>query len=148
MSDTQIAIASSSDTLFKDGTFSICPSPFFQVVFYSAKVGENTFPIATALLPNKLEATYRDVLELIRDVCEQNGKSVDFIYCHSDCEQGILNAVKAVFPNIQSRLCRFHVTDAIRRYANGIGLRSMIKRQKDLKDFYGRVQQMTQRLVG
>ena len=97
MSDTQVEIAAASDTLFIDGTFSICPSPFFQVVFCSAKVGENVFPIATALLPNKLEATYRDVLELIRDVCEENGKSLDFIYCHSDCEQGILNAVRVSF---------------------------------------------------
>ena len=53
MSDIQIDIAAAADSIFIDGTFSIVPAPFYQVLFIVAKVGENTYPIATALLPNK-----------------------------------------------------------------------------------------------
>ena len=104
MSDVQIEIASSADTIFIDGTFSTCPAPFFQIVYITAKVDENNDPIATALLPNKLETTYKDVLKLVCDVCEENGKPLDFTYVHSDCEPGLVNNVKANLPNVQPRL--------------------------------------------
>ena len=66
MSDIQMEIAATVDSIFLDGTFSISPKPFYQVVFITGKVEDNVFPIATALLPNKLEATYREVLEKIK----------------------------------------------------------------------------------
>ena len=142
MSDIQMDIAASSQTIFMDGTFAICPFPFYQVVFFSAKVGDNVYPIATALLPNKLEATYKDVLQLIKDVFTENNKVFDPVYVHSDCEFAILNAVKAIFPNAQNRLCRFHVNDAIRRNGDSYALRPLIKTKKPLKDFYRRITQI------
>ena len=47
MTDDQIEIAGQTDTIFVDGTFWICPHPFFQVFIISAKVGQNVFPMAT-----------------------------------------------------------------------------------------------------
>lgn len=58
MSEAQIDIAASSDSLFLDGTFAICPEPFYQVVFLRCKVGENRYTVGTAFLPNKRETTY------------------------------------------------------------------------------------------
>ena len=142
MTDVQIQIAAEADTIFIDGTFSTCPAPFFQIVYITAKVGENTYPVATALLPNKLEETYKDVVELFCAVCEEHGMPVDFVFVHSDCEPGLINGVKAVLPNIQPRLCRFHIVDAIRRKANSLGLRPLINRSSDMKIFYGRLQQI------
>ena len=142
MSDLQMDIAASSQTFFIDGTFAICPFPFYQVVFFNAKVGENVFCIATALLPNKLEATYKDVLQLIKDVFAENNKVFDPVYFHSDCEFTILNAIEAIFPNAQKRLCRFHVNDAVRRNKDEYALRPLIKTKKPLKDFYRRIFQI------
>ena len=142
MSDAQLGIADSADSIFVDGTFSICPQPFYQVLFINAKFGENVYQLATALLPNKLETTYREVLELLRDVVAENGKSLDPLYAHSDCEMAIINAIKFVFPNTQIRLCRFHIVDASRRYANSIGARPLINRHQDFKTFYHRSRQI------
>ena len=142
MSDTQLEIASSCTSLFVDGTFSICPHPFFQVLFVTGKVGINKFPIATALLPNKLEATYKETFFLIKDICAKNNNDLDVLYVHSDCEQGLINAIKAAFPDAQIRLCRFHIVDAIRRHANSNGLRPIINRRSDFKKFYARVRQI------
>ena len=73
MTDEQFQIAAEADTIFIDGTFSTCPAPL-----PSSKVGENTYP---ALLPNKLEETYEDVVELFWAVCEEHGVPVDFFFC-------------------------------------------------------------------
>ena len=55
MSAVMILIAMAAVCLFLDGTFAICPFPFYQIVFLRAKVGQNIYTIATALLPNKQE---------------------------------------------------------------------------------------------
>ena len=147
MSDTQVEAALLSDTLFIDGTFSIAPEPFFQVVFLRGKVGENRFTLATALLPNKQEQTYVDMLMKVVETCEidsegNEGRSLNFEFAHSDCELGIVNAEKRVFPTCKPKSCRFHVVDAIRRFANNCGLRKVIKQRPDFKRFYGRIRQI------
>ena len=142
MSDVQIDIATNCTSVFLDGTFSIAPKPFYQVVFIHGKVGNNKYPIATALLPNKLEKTYREVLEKIRDLCAEQGKPLDPTYFHSDCEMAIINAIRAVFPRATPRLCRFHITDGIRRNGNTGGLRPIINKNHSFKQFYKRVQQI------
>ena len=144
MSPTQVEIASQCDSLFIDGTFSITPEPFFQVLFINGKNSDNdnVFPIATALMPNKLETSYRDVLEKIQDICQEHGYELEFVYAHCDCEYAIINAIRVVFPCVQVRLCRFHVVDAIRRQADGRGLRRVINSHSDFKKLYTRSRQV------
>ena len=141
MTDDQIEIAGQTDTIFVDGTFSICPHPFFQVFIVSAKVGQNVFPMATALMPNKLQSSYRDLFEKIKIICEEKGE-IDFVHIHSDCEQGILNATKEVFPNAENHLCRFHVVDVQRKNANTFGLRPIINQNSEFKNFYASQRQI------
>ena len=85
---------------------------------------------------------YIELLEKFTNVCEEAGKSIDFIFVHHDCEQAIINAVKKVFPNACSRLCRFHVIDSIRRHADRLGLRKLLKTRPDLRRFYARIRQI------
>jgi hypothetical protein len=65
MSPTQIEIAFAGESLFIDGTFSMCPFPFYQVLFLRTRVGSNRYIICTCLLPNKQEQTYHDVFAKI-----------------------------------------------------------------------------------
>ena len=83
MSEAQMEAAVEADTANIDGTFTMCPEPFFQVVFLRVKVGENRFTVATALLPNKQEKTYTEVLEKLVEVCASAGKELDFVFVHS-----------------------------------------------------------------
>ena len=57
MSDVQRDIAIASDTLLIDGTFYITPEPFYQCVILRCKIGNNTYTVGTALLPNKEQKT-------------------------------------------------------------------------------------------
>ena len=138
MSDAQIEIASASNSLFIDGTFSIAPEPFYQVIFMTGIVGGNKFPIATALLSNMLQSTYREILQKLQDVCQENNQPVDFIFIHSDCEQAVINAVKEVFPDSQPKLCRFHILDAERRWLDKKGLRTFVNSNVTFRRFYRR----------
>ena len=76
------------------------------------------------------------------DVCASAGKILDFTYFHCDCERGIINAVKSVFPNAQIKLCRFHVVDAMRRNGNQMGFRKVMNQHADCKKFFSRVRQI------
>ena len=84
MADYGIEAASRCDSLFIDGTFSTCPFPFFQTVTLLGKVGEKVFLLGWALLPNKLESTYKDVLHIFRDTCSTAGKDLDFSFIYMD----------------------------------------------------------------
>ena len=86
--------------------------------------------------PNKLEQTYVDVLEFLKQVCVSAGFPLDFLYVHSDAERGILNAVKQCFPLADHRICHFHVADAIRRHMMSLGLKVLLKTHKDFFHFY------------
>ena len=138
--DVQLTILAASKSVFVDATFSITPVPFYQVLFISALVGENAYPVATALMPNKLEASYVEVFNLLLAACDENGLELDVENAHSDCETGLINAVKKAFPNARNQLCRFHVVDA--SHANGQGLRSILNTNSEFKLFYARVRQI------
>ena len=76
------------------------------------------------------------------DVVKAAGKTLNFVYVHCDCEQAIINAVRAIFPDAEIKLCRFHIVDAVRRNFNSIGLRTLMKHLGDLRRFYARVGQI------
>ena len=90
-------------------------------------------------MPNKLETSYKEVLQLMKEMCFQKGHNLDITYIHSDCERAILNATKNVFPNTENRLCIFHIFDALGRGADVRGVRKLIHKNLDLKSFYTRV---------
>ena len=138
MSDTGTEIGSQMTAVKIDCTFGITSEPFYQTLYMLGEVGDNNFHVATAFMPNKLEETYIDVFAKIKSVCEENGRSMDMVYVHCDCEQALMNAIKAEFPNAQIRLCRFHVVDAIRRNVNTGGLRPLVNRNDNFKQFYYR----------
>ena len=106
MSKVQATIGGQSTSAMVDCTFSITPAPWFQTLTLLGRVDDSKYPLAVALLPNKLETTYVDVFETIRDICAENGTEMDVLYVHCDCEFALLNAIKTVFPNAQIRLCR------------------------------------------
>ena len=142
MTPTGVAIGGHTNSGGSDATFKITPFPFFQTFLITATYNENTYLIATALMPNKLESTYTEVLELVKAHSESKGVPLDFAYMHMDCEMAVINSFRHVFPGMQIRLCSFHVIDAMRRHANTTGLRPVIKHNPNFSQFYYRVRQI------
>ncbi|XP_048249527.1 uncharacterized protein LOC124140175 [Haliotis rufescens] len=54
----QILALQEADTLYMDGTFTACPGLWDQVYIIHARVGQNTFPLVFALLPDRQATTY------------------------------------------------------------------------------------------
>ena len=135
MADYGIAAAAECESLFIDGTFSTCPFPFYQTITLLGKAGGKVYLLGWALLPNKQQSTYKDVLTMMRETCSEAGVDLDFSFIYMDGERAIINASKAVFEDSQQIICHFHISDAQRRYG-GNQMADLVKKKKDLKTFY------------
>ena len=75
-----------AESLFVDGTFSICPSIFYQVFSIHTMKQEQTFPMVYALLPNKQRQTYSRTLMLMIDAMMTLGLNLSPATVVSDFE--------------------------------------------------------------
>ena len=64
---------SEANTLFVDGTFSICPSIFYQVFTIHIMKYNQVFLMIYALLPNKQRNTYNRAYMLLKDAAFELG---------------------------------------------------------------------------
>ena len=138
MSDLEIQIASNAKAIFLDGTFCTTPRPFYQTLYIRAKVGDNVFTIGHALLPNKHESSYFEVLEMLKSVCAAADHPVGFTDVHCDAERAIINSVRRVFPDSNINLCWFHTAKSIRRQAATLGLTDLISKNPEFAKFVER----------
>ena len=138
ISDTQIEAAAQCNCLSLDGTFSTCPSPFFQNFILIGELDGKTYELAWVLMPNKLQATYKDVLLKFVEICQSAGKQLDFNFVITDGERGLINAAREVFDTAKLLICHFHVSDSQRRFVTDNGLKPLIRIHEDIKKFYYR----------
>jgi hypothetical protein len=59
-----------AETWSSNGTFSVCPEPFFQLYSVHAHIGKNVFPAAFIFLPGKKKVHYREALRALKDHVE------------------------------------------------------------------------------
>jgi hypothetical protein len=59
-----------ADTWSSDGTFSVCPEPFFQVYTLHAHLGKTSFPSAFIFLPGKKRVHYHEALRALKECVE------------------------------------------------------------------------------
>jgi hypothetical protein len=55
-----------AETWSSDGTFSVCPDPFFQLYSVHAHVGKHSYPAAFIFLPGKKRAHYHEALRALK----------------------------------------------------------------------------------
>lgn len=112
-----------SDTWLLDGTFKVSPTLFTQLFTIHGTFRGAAFPFVYALLPNKEQASYTTVLEVVLDKCKAARiRSPDPNTVVSDFEVGIINAVTTVFPDAELRLCFFHLGQSVYRHVQDAGL--------------------------
>ncbi|XP_028967131.1 uncharacterized protein LOC108864184 [Galendromus occidentalis] len=111
-----------------DGAFSLAPKMFNQVFAILAERSGFVVPVCYALLPNKTQATYTRILELVREARPQfspDKVSVDF-------ELGLVNAFRTTFPNAEMNGCLFHLVKNMKGKLMDLGL---IRRYNQDADF-------------
>ena len=105
---------------FGDGTFDVAPLCFFQLYTIHCKIGNNIY----FLLSNKTQATYRRMLEALRDILIPNAAPELILL---DFEKAAQNAFHYVFPNANISGCFFHLCQSLLRKAKELGLKIRIQ---------------------
>ena len=94
-----------------DGTFYVAPKLFYQSYSVHALIAGKAIPLLYALLPDKKQATYNKLLEILADQC-----GTDAGIFIMDFEKAVINAVHSMFPNHDIRLCLFHLTQNVQKH--------------------------------
>lgn len=115
---SHISWSSQMKMIYVDGTFRSAPSLFSQVYIIMAKKGGFVLPILYALLPNKQEATYKRMFELIKELWPDFSPTS----ISTDFEQAVLNAMRTNFPEAELFGCLFHLVKNMRKKLASEGL--------------------------
>ena len=116
------------DKIFVDGTFGLSPQLFSQVFAILADRSGSVVPICYALLPNKRQATYRRMLELICEAWPQ----FQPLQISSDFEVGLINAFKETFPTAEINGCFFHLVKNMKVKLSNEGLLKRYNNEPEL----------------
>lgn len=106
---------------YGDGTFKICPRPFYQVYSLHINISHadnivNFVPVLYILLANKTQAIYERLFTILRN---QFSVIIDLYKC--DYELATIQAVKSVYPSVKVTGCYFHYWKAVLKKSQKIG---------------------------
>ena len=115
-SDFQKSKISECKYIFIDGTFSITPEPFYQVLVISGQTLYLNLPLAFILLPDKSQGIYEKAFTLFKT--ESKALFQPGTIFITDFERAEYNAVKKILMDKSHyfQFCYFHYTQILRRY--------------------------------
>lgn len=116
-----------ADLWLGDGTFSVCPSMFYQLYTIHCKVGNNYPPCVYFLLKNKTQATYVRVLKKLKELIPNASPDVILV----DFETAPINAFREVFEDAVQKCCLFHHGQCINRRINELGLKKAYEENEE-----------------
>lgn len=117
--NTMVQVLRNATHWMADATFKICPSLFFQILIIHAVYHGHVFPCIYAIMPNKEEDSYDRVFATVKNAIGPNYSPSVVV---ADLELGIHNAFIRTWPNVEMHGCFFHVTQAIWRKCQALGL--------------------------
>ena len=106
------------DSWYADGTFKTVPLLFYQLYSLCVRVDGCIIPVVYAILPNKTQAMYEQLLQVLlarTDMLQPSTLVTDF-------EQGASNAFRLKFPGIECTGCFFHLSQNVYRRVQLNGL--------------------------
>lgn len=110
-----------ADVWMADGTFKIVPSLFFQLYSVHFNLGHGINPAAVyCLLSNKTAETYATVLRELKNLIPLSAPTKVLV----DFERAAMKAFHDAFPAATITGCYFHLTQAVLRKVNEVGLKN------------------------
>lgn len=127
VTDEMLRKLCSADELFCDGTFKTCPKQFHQLYTIHCKILGEFFPVVFALLPDKTQRTYENLLSILKgnyqiDPASSNlfsgrayllGLELSPRVVQTDFEMAMMNGIRVELPSAQIRGCYFHYVKCI-----------------------------------
>jgi len=121
-----------------EGTFNIAPLLFTQLYLNHVPLGESAVICVYAFLPNKYQSTYEELFTATQDRCTELGFQADPKIITLDFEQAVINAVMSSFgPQVNVHGCFYHLTQAIWRKIQTLGLVQRYREEEEVKLFCG-----------
>ena len=121
-------------TVYMDGTFKVCPSPYNQVFVIMGDFHGFVIPFVHVLMENKTVGAYRQVLQrlkrLVRRLAHQAWAPHRVI---TDFEVGLQTAVQTELPATTISGCYFHFTQALWRKIQDLGLSGPYRQNQRLR---------------
>jgi hypothetical protein len=114
-----------------DGTFSVVPKPYYQILTISFIRHVHVFPVIFCILKNKFQNTY---VELFNTILMLVGPMVpEFI--KTDFEIAIINSLHLIFPRSKISTCQFHLGQILQRKLKSLNIFNEYKRSPVVKKF-------------
>ena len=104
-----------SDCWYVDGTFKVCPAPFYQLFTVHYFHMNRCIPSLYCLLSGKSQIVYETLFSHIRDLATQFKIPIRAVRCMADFETAIKNSIKLIWPLWTVEGCYFHFTQALYR---------------------------------
>jgi hypothetical protein len=116
-----------SRKIYVDGTFSLAPTIFYQILVILAERGNFVLPVCYALLPSKTEEIYRRMIRLILEAWPaMNPQAIS-----TDFERSLINAFVAAFPDAEVHGCFFHLVQNMKKKLGELNLIRQYRRDEN-----------------
>ncbi|PIK44132.1 hypothetical protein BSL78_19020 [Apostichopus japonicus] len=119
-SEASLGFLAQSQHWFMDGSFQTSPPQFAQLYTIHGLGGGRNVVGAYALLPNKRQDTYVEMLLQLQLQQMTNNASPTSVL--TDFELGAIGAVRTVHPNAARKGCLFHLSQSVYRRVQASGL--------------------------
>lgn len=121
--------------LYVDGTFSMCPKPFKQIVAIHGMYKDRVVPFVFCFLQSKNTALHREMFSHVAyHVDIINGRHLNSTSFVCDFEISLWNAIEATFSNASVKGCYFHYCQSIWRNVQQYGLTSAYRRNRSVRN--------------
>ena len=108
-----------SEDVFIDGTFSVVPKPFKQLITVHGMKSDIACACAFFLASSKRETLYSSIMMKLKEIAIKNNKEFNPTAIHSDFEISLLAAIRKTLIKSRHVGCYFHYCQAIfRRFAS------------------------------
>ena len=122
-----------SSTWSSDGTFRICPVPFYQAYFLMAELSGKSYPAAYCFLPDKKSGTYRKLFTELRQLLETSGPLL-LNHWLIDFESAVFKEIWTVFggkSKVRVSGCHVHFRRNLRKRLGHLGLLSVANKNME-----------------
>lgn len=131
--DIMLQRLATAETLYMDGTFSVCPRVFYQLFTVNIILSGQQFPAVYALLPNKSRETYNRVFTLIKEELQNINIILRPPRILIDFEQALLQSVNLHFPDTDVKGCFFHFSQCLWRWVQNHGHVVLYKENEEFR---------------
>ena len=129
-----------SNEWFMDGTFKVCPTLFDQLYVIRAPLDESAISLVYALLPNRQEETYRELLQILQTKYNNINIALNLTNVMVDFELAMINALRHVFgQNMDISGCFFHLCQNTWKHIQELGLADDYMNDDNIKLWCGMI---------